>query len=80
MYWYPFNPLESKPGPCPQCGHCPTCGRSAWSLQPPLGAPWYTIPGAIMTTDTTGGNPGPGLHQYTTSQSGYAATLVNDGY
>lgn len=51
--------------PCPNCGHCPTCGRGGWSrpwypYQPywlgdnPDGPTWTATSGNITTTLKTG--------------------------
>jgi hypothetical protein len=33
----------AKDKPCPSCGHCPTCGRSAAPYWPNV-TPWYPRP------------------------------------
>lgn len=54
------NASAPTPQPCPSCGHCPTCGRSASPPAPIHVQPWWQWPyqwtwttGGITTTTTT---------------------------
>lgn len=73
--------MHENTKPCPNCGHCPTCGRSNaapvyphgwWWLLPPINIPtpwfqpnWQYIPGHITYTTTTVGQNGAGLPSFT---------------
>lgn len=52
-----FNPVPTAEKPCPNCGHCPTCGRgNNWIVAGGGSGGTWTPPNYYTTCSTPGHN------------------------
>ena len=76
---------EKEEKPCPNCGHCPTCGRSnavPWYPYYPLPYQpmWYRYPyGPSSLTITNNSTSGPDSYTLTTTNLRFDPTWAENG-